>query len=148
MYCECGRLPWKKPSSLVIDLKSSFSPTFRSTRCKISSSNNCNFFYGLYLHVYTWVPSIARCFIIDFLSSRVVVQKCSVKLVFLQILQNSQERTFDKAAPAQWFCCKFCEIFKKIFFIEHLRATAFVSFRSKCSISFINSLSLSSLWIF
>ena len=40
-------------------------------------------------------------------------RRSSVKKVFLEISQNSQENT-----------SKFCEIYKKIFFTEHLRANA------------------------
>ena len=60
-----------------------------------------------------------------------VVQKCSVKKVFLKILQNSQENTcvrvpflikfIKKETLVQMFSCEFSEIFKNTFFIEHLR---------------------------
>ena len=66
-----------------------------------------------------------------------VVQRCSVKKVFLELLQNSQENTcvrvsfliklkvlglqlYQKGTLAQLFFCKFCEISKSNFFIEHL----------------------------
>ena len=68
-----------------------------------------------------------------------VVQRCSVKKVFLEISQNSQENTcarvfFNKVAGlrpyacnfiknetlAQMFSYEFCEISKTPFFIEHL----------------------------
>ena len=46
-------------------------------------------------------------------------QKCSVKKVFLEILQNSQESTckgtayfIKKETQAQFFSCEFCEIFE------------------------------------
>ena len=52
-------------------------------------------------------------------------------MVFLKIYQNSQENTctgvlqyetlFKKKAPVQVFSCKFCEIFKHTYFVEHLR---------------------------
>ena len=51
-----------------------------------------------------------------------VVQRCSVKKVFLEILQNSQENTcarvsfFKKESLAQVFSCEFCEISKNTFF--------------------------------
>ena len=65
-------------------------------------------------------------------------RKCSVKTVFLEISQDSQENTcrrvsFNKVAGlrsvtvlkeetmAQVFSCEFCEISKNTFFIEHLR---------------------------
>ena len=54
------------------------------------------------------------------------------KKVFLEILQNSQEKQrlfFNKVAGfrqtlVQVFSCEFCEISKKTFFTEHLSATA------------------------
>ena len=51
-----------------------------------------------------------------------VVQRCSVRKVFLEILQNSQENTsarvsfLIKETLALVFCCEFCEISKDIFF--------------------------------
>ena len=67
-----------------------------------------------------------------------VVRRCSVKVVFLKISQNSQENTCARvsfliklqASPcnfikkeilAQVSSCEICEIFKNSFFIEHLR---------------------------
>ena len=64
-----------------------------------------------------------------------VAQRCSVKEVFLQISQNSQENTcarvsflrkpqacnfIKKETLAQVFSCEFCKISKNTFFIEHL----------------------------
>ena len=63
-------------------------------------------------------------------------------MVFLEILQNSQEDTsarvsflinlqapacnfIKKETLAQVFSCEFCETSKNTFFTEHLRATAF-----------------------
>ena len=57
--------------------------------------------------------------------------------MFLKISQNSQENTcarvsflqsevcnfITKDTLAQVFSCEFCEIFKNIFFTEHLRTT-------------------------
>ena len=65
-----------------------------------------------------------------------VFRMCSVKKVFLEILQNSQENTcarvsflicnfIKKETLAQVFSCEFCEISKNTFYTEHLRATAF-----------------------
>ena len=58
-------------------------------------------------------------------------RRCSVKTMFLKILQNSEENTFarvcnfiKKDTLAQVFSREFCEIFKNTFFIEHLQATA------------------------
>ena len=50
------------------------------------------------------------------LSPEVVVRRCSVKKVFLKPSQNSQENTCARAS-----FINFCEIFKNIFFIKHLR---------------------------
>ena len=47
---------------------------------------------------------------------------CSVKKVFLEISQNSQEK--KRETLAQVFYCEFCEISKNIFLTEHLRTTA------------------------
>ena len=40
-----------------------------------------------------------------------VAQRCSVKKIFLKILQNSQEKTLTKTL-AQVFSCEACKIFK------------------------------------
>ena len=59
-----------------------------------------------------------------------VVQRCSVKKVFLNISQNSQENTFarpstrnfiKKETLVQVFSCELFEILRTPFFIEHLR---------------------------
>ena len=72
-----------------------------------------------------------------------VTQRCSVKKVFLEILQNSQENTcarvpflikfqaftpqvynfIKKETVEQVLSCEFCEISKKTFFTEHVWAT-------------------------
>ena len=61
---------------------------------------------------------------------------CSIKKVFLQISQNSQQKsvpdwscrpqsgTLLKKRPWQEFSCEFCDILKNIFFTEHLWTTA------------------------
>ena len=62
---------------------------------------------------------------------------CSIKKVFLKISQNSQENAGEasiliklpevfikKETLRQVLFCKFCDIFKNTFFIEHLRVTA------------------------
>ena len=78
------------------------------------------------------------------LNPEAVAQRCSVKKVFLEITQNSQENTcarvsfviklqaetcnfIKKETLAQVFSCEFCEISKKTFFTEHLWTTAFVN---------------------
>ena len=72
-----------------------------------------------------------------FLFIEAVVQRCSLKKVFLEISQNSQENTcarasfliklqalvahfIKKATQAQVFPCEFCEISQDTFFTEHL----------------------------
>ena len=53
------------------------------------------------------------------------------KMVFLEISQNSQEKTcarinfIKKKTLAQVFSCQFCEISKNTFFTEHLWTIAF-----------------------
>ena len=69
--------------------------------------------------------------------SEAVVQSCSVKKVFLEISQNSQENTcardsfliklqtlLKKESLAQVFSCEFWKISKNNFFTEHIRTTA------------------------
>ena len=67
-----------------------------------------------------------------------IAKRCSIKKVFLKILQNLQENnrtrvTFliklqaKKETLAQVFSCEFCNIFKSTFFTEHLRTTASVT---------------------
>ena len=70
--------------------------------------------------------------------SEAVARRCSVKKVFLEISQNSQENTcarvsflikllpeacnfMKKETLAQVFSCEFCVISNNTFFIEHLR---------------------------
>ena len=65
------------------------------------------------------------------LCEEAVVRRCSVKKVFLEILQSSQENTCGRASflikketLAQVFSYEFCEISKNTFFTEHFWATA------------------------
>ena len=68
-----------------------------------------------------------------FMASEAVVRMCSVKKLFLEISQNSQENTCDRVSClinlqakacnfiikeilAQVLCCEFCEISKNTFF--------------------------------
>ena len=49
--------------------------------------------------------------------------------VFIKISQNSQESncggvSFSIKIPAQVFPCKFCEVFKSTYFVEHLQTVA------------------------
>ena len=55
--------------------------------------------------------------VLESLSKEAVVQRCSVKRVFLKISQNSQENTKNEI-PAQMLSCEFCEISHNIFFKE------------------------------
>ena len=53
-----------------------------------------------------------------FKGSEAVVQRCSVKKLFLEISQNLQENTCGRASflmKLQVFSCKFCEISKNTF---------------------------------
>ena len=71
-----------------------------------------------------------------------VAQRCSVKKVFLEISQNSQENTcarvsfliklralacnfIKKETLGQVFCCEFCGIFKSTYFIKHFWKSAY-----------------------
>ena len=68
----------------------------------------------------------------DLVSPEAVAQRCSIKKVFLEFSQNSQENTcarvpfliklqvsscnfIKKETPGQVFSCEFCEIFKNTF---------------------------------
>ena len=62
--------------------------------------------------------------------SEAVTQRCSVKKVFLEISQSSQENTYARSpflirvpfcSLAQLFSCEFYEISRTTFFAEHLR---------------------------
>ena len=87
-------------------------------------------------------------FTCDLFHTEAVARGCSVKKVFLEILQNSQESTcarvpfFDKIAGqacnfikkeilAQVFSCEFCEISKKTFSYRTPPVAVFVH-KSKC----------------
>ena len=50
-----------------------------------------------------------------------VAGRCSVKMVFLKISQNSHNATLLKRET-----CEFCEIFKNNYFVEHLQKYASV----------------------
>ena len=79
----------------------------------------------------------------DLNSWEAVVRKCSVKKVFLEILQKSQEKSFVRACfliklqvsglqlcqkreeiLAQLFSCEFCEISKNTFYYKTALVTA------------------------
>ena len=87
-----------------------------------------------------------------------VLRTCSVKKLFFEISQNSQEYTFAslffnkvsalrpatllKKKLAQLFFCEFCEISKNTFFIEHLSRVPFNSM-SKPQVRFFLEVSAS-----
>ena len=92
------------------------------------------------------------------LNTEVVAWRCSVKKVFLEISENSQENTcagvfskqswrpqtsnfIKKETLAQVFSCEFCKIFKNTFFTDHLWETASFSFPQSVSMLQIPSLS-------
>ena len=68
------------------------------------------------------------------INSKAVAGRCSIKIVFLEILQNLQENNcprvpflmacnfIKKETLAQVFSCEFCEILNT-FFTEHLWTT-------------------------
>ena len=75
----------------------------------------------------------------DFIKYKSSHQRYSIKKGFSKVSQNCQKSTFarvffsiklhncnfiKKGTLAQVFSCKFCEIFKNTYIIEHLRATA------------------------
>ena len=89
-----------------------------------------------------------------FINLEAVVQRCSVKEVFLEISQNSQENTsgrvsfliklrskacnfIKKEALAEVFSCEFCEISKNTFLRKTALVAAFVNF------NFVQRLSVS-----
>ena len=95
----------------------------------------------------------------EFLLSEVVVQRCSVKKVFLTISQNVHEKTcarvsfliklqalgcsfIKKETLAQVFSCEFCEIFKNNFFQRTRTVAASVLFRFDSHIVEITSYEL------
>ena len=54
-------------------------------------------------------------------------RRCSLKKVFLEISQNSQENACARESLFYWSCrfsCEFCKISKNAFFTEYLWATA------------------------
>ena len=59
------------------------------------------------------------------LNAEAVAHRCFVKIVVLQISENSQEKTLIESLKeetlAQVFSCEFWEICKNTFFIENLR---------------------------
>ena len=52
-----------------------------------------------------------------------VVQRCSLKKVFLKISQYWQENTWafiEKEKKVHVFFCQYCEILRTLFYVEHL----------------------------
>ena len=98
---------------------------------------------------------IAECTLLNY-QTKAVVQIYSVKKLFLEISQKSQENTLTrdsfltklpasscnfikKEALAQVFSCEFCEISRKLFFIEHLCWLLLLYQRKKCFCKTIHS---------
>ena len=76
---------------------------------------------------YRWIPSNFLKIIISALKGVIieaVIQRCSVKKVFLENSQNSQENTCGRVSFLIKFSSEFYEISKNNFFTEHLRTTA------------------------
>ena len=74
-------------------------------------------------------------------ASEAASRRCSVKKVFLEILQNSQENTYArvsfliklqtwKKALAQVFSCEFCQISKNTFYYKTSVVLAFEQSRN------------------
>ena len=68
-----------------------------------------------------WSPIyIKQIYLLIYIDTETVVRRCSVKIVFLEISQNSQESTCDKVSfliklketSAQALSCESCEISK------------------------------------
>ena len=54
-------------------------------------------------------------------SKTAVVQRCTVKNVFFEILRNSNFAKFTYSSSGTGVSNEFCEILKNTFFIEHLQ---------------------------
>ena len=64
----------------------------------------------------------------DYKGAEAVVRRCSIKMVFLEISQNSQENTCARVSfliKSKVFLCEFCKISKNKFFYRILPAAAF-----------------------
>ena len=61
-------------------------------------------------------------------TAEAIARRCSVKRVFLEISQSSQENNCVRVIKKEVFSCEFSETSKGAFFTEHLRATASVRF--------------------
>ena len=92
--------------------------------------NNTLFFSASYVSIISFNTSEPVYFVLmghkyeTSKNSEAVARRCSIKKLFLDILQNSQENSlqlYEKAALAQMFSCEFCKISKDTFFVEHLR---------------------------
>ena len=109
-----------------------FAIVTRSTCAGVFCCEHCEIFRNICLEEHLWAAA-SRVFLLE-----AVVQRCSVKKVFLKISQDSQENTcsrvcflnkvtsltlqlYQKETLAQVLSNEFCEIFKNIFFFtEHL----------------------------
>ena len=91
--------------------------------------------FGFYIDSLPVIMRRKQAFLMKYRSSH---RKCSIKKVFLEISQNSQENTcarvsflmkfqasgcnfIKRETLAQAFSCEFCQIFKNTSFTEHFR---------------------------
>ena len=110
-----------------------------------------SYFFKPYVIVAELALSSLSCVKYEYLlrNTEAVVQRCSVKRVFLEISQNSQENTcarvsfliklqaevfnfIKKETLAQVFSCEFCEISKNTFFHRTPLAAASGNVKYKC----------------
>ena len=105
-------------------------------------------------HLTSTIYLLLQCLCFAFrLTIEAVVRRCSVKKVFLEISQNSQENTCARVSLLiklqasrnfikqetlpQVFSCEFCETSKNTFFTEHFRTTTSVINRTVSGVTFI-----------
>ena len=114
-------------------------------RCNKISLDSSSYFYIVFIWIYA---VCAHRHVITFCyQPEAVVQGCSVKKLFLEISQNSQENTcaidsfliklqasaqqfIKKESLAQLFFCEFCETSKNTFFTEQLRWLLLPAFKN------------------
>ena len=104
-------------------------------------SGNCDCQRNFCISIYQLHVLVISAVAFDNSSSGSSHQKCSIKKMFLKILQNSQQQIcarvsfliklqvsasnlIKKEALVQVFSCEFCEIFKNTFFTEYLWSIA------------------------
>ena len=123
-----------------------FAIVTRSTCAGVFSCEYCEIFRNTCLEEHLWTAA-SRVFLLE-----AVVQRCSVKKVFLKISQDSQENTcarvcflnkvtsltlqlYQKETLAPVFSNEFCEIFKNTFFLQSTSGYCFC-FLVQCSYVF------------